>query len=155
MTMKRNPLFGYSWAVLIVAALLSAVVPSQAAGPKQPVGTIVIDEAQGSLLAGGNVGVGILTFNGKQYPFTFNGLLEAREGDIRPNMNATGEVYDLTEVSQFAGVYTKLESSIALAGVKDGLRLKNENGVILVLRPSREVLSLDIANSGLTIKMGP
>ena len=129
--MKRNPLFGYGWAVLIVAALLSAVVPSQAAVPKQPVGTIAIDEAQGSLLADGNVGVGILTFNGKQYPFKFNGLLEAREGDIRPNMNTTGEVYDLTEVSQFAGVYTKLESSIALAGDKDGLRLKNENGVIL------------------------
>ncbi len=56
--------------------------------------------------------------------------------DYRAEHDATGEVYDLKEVSQFPGVYTKLETSIALCGA-GGLRLKNKNGVILSLHSTQ------------------
>ena len=49
-------------------------------------------------------------------------------------MSAVGEVYTLKKVSDFSGTYTKLEASVAVGGGVGGLRLQNENGVIMNLR---------------------
>jgi hypothetical protein len=123
-----------------------------AAEVKQSVGTISIDETQISLLMGGDFGDGTLTFHGKTYPFNLKGLGERTSGSIEPNMNATGEVYDLTEVSQFPGVYTTLETGIALGGDAGGLRLQNKNGVILSLHSTPSV-ELGLKSRGVTVTM--
>ncbi|MFZ1640054.1 MAG: DUF1134 domain-containing protein [Candidatus Contendobacter sp.] len=136
---------------LLTATLLVSSL-ALAAEVKQPVGTISIDETQIGLLMGGDFGAGTLTFHGKTYPFKLKGLGEAASGSIEPNMNATGEVYDLKEVSQFPGVYTKLETSIALGGGTGGLRLKNKNGVILSLH-STQGIELGLERRGVTVTM--
>ena len=136
---------------LLTATLLVSSL-ALAAEIKQPVGTISIDETQIGLLMGGDFGAGTLTFHGKTYPFKLKGLGEAASGSVEPNMNATGEVYDLKEVSQFPGVYTKLETSIALGGGAGGLRLKNKNGVILSLHSTQGV-ELGLEHGGVTVTM--
>jgi hypothetical protein len=47
---------------------------------------------------------------------------------------------------------TKLEAGIALGGGADGLRLNNENGVILSLR-STEGIELGLERRGVTVTM--
>ena len=137
--------------VLLATTLLMGSL-ALAAEVKQPVGTISIDETQIGLLMGGDFGAGTLTFHGKTYPFKLKGLGERASVSIEPNMNATGEVYDLKEVSQFPGVYTKLETSIALGGGAGSLRLKNKNSVILSLH-STQGIELGLEHGGVTVTM--
>jgi hypothetical protein len=60
-----------------------------------------------------------------------------------------GEVYNLTEVSQFEGTYLAGEAGFALAG---GIAMRNKNGVVLHMRGDSEEALLQLAPSGVTIK---
>ena len=124
-----------------------------AADAKQPVGKVSIEEKQFGLLLGGSTGSGTLTFHGKKYPFKLKGLSAGVNVGIS-KMSATGAVYDLKQVAQFPGTYTKFESSVALGGGMGGLHLKNENGVIMNLRSRTKGLDLNLGNmSGITVMM--
>jgi hypothetical protein len=124
-----------------------------AAGAKQPVGKVTIAEKQFGLLLGGSTGSGTLTFKGKKYPFKLKGLSAGLNVGVS-KMSAAGAVYDLKQVSDFPGTYTKFESSIALGGGVGGLRLRNEHGVIMNLSSRTKGLDLNIGNmSGMTVTM--
>ncbi len=120
---------------------------------KQPVGKVSIQEKQFGLILGGSTGSGMLTFHGKKYPFKLKGLSAGANVGIS-KMSAVGAVYDLKQVADFSGTYTKLESSVALGGGVGGLHLKNEHGVIMELHSRTKGLDINIASmSGITITM--
>ena len=48
-------------------------------------------------------------------------------------MSAAGEVYDLMDVANFPGTYTKLDASATVGGGVGVLHLKNEHGVVMKL----------------------
>ena len=138
--------------VLLATTLLVGGL-ALAADVKQPVGKVSIEEKQFGLLLGGSAGSGTLTFQGKKYPFKLKGLSAGLNVGIS-KMSAIGEVYDMKEVSQFPGTFTKLEASIALGGGVGGQRLKNENGVIMNLHSRTKGLGLNLGNmSGITVTM--
>lgn len=137
--------------VLLAATLLMGNLAL--ALDKQPVGKVSIAEKQFGLLLGGSTGGGTLTFHGKKYPFKLKGLSAGLNVGFS-KMSAVGEVYDLKTVSQFPGTFTKLEASVALGGGVGGMRLQNENGVIMNLRSRTKGLDLNLGNvTGLTITM--
>lgn len=124
-----------------------------AADAKQPSGTVTIEETQFAIILGGSSGGGTLTFQDQQYPFKIGGLTAGVNVGIS-KMSAAGEVYDLTEISQFPGTYTKLDVGIALGGGVGGLRLKNENGVIMRLESRTQGLQLNVGSaSGITVTL--
>lgn len=138
------------------AALIATLVSSGlalAADAKTPSGTVSIDETQFAFIAGGSLGGGTLTYQGKEHPFKLSGLsVGANIGISR--MSAKGEVYDLTNLSQFPGTYTKLDVGVALGGGMGGLHLKNENGVIMRLESRTEGLQLNVGTmSGVKVTM--
>ncbi len=136
----------------LVAALLVGGL-ALAADVKQPVGKVSIEEKQFGLILGGSTGGGTLTFHGKKYPFKLKGLSAGLDVGVS-KMSAVGEVYDLKKVSQFPGTFTKFEASIALGGGVGGLRLQNENGVIMNLRSRTKGLNLNLGNvTGVTVTM--
>jgi hypothetical protein len=138
--------------ILLAATLLVSGL-ALAAGAKQPVGKVTIAEKQFGLLLGGSTGSGTLTFKGKKYPFKLKGLSAGLNVGVS-KMSAAGAVYDLKQVSDFPGTYTKFESSIALGGGVGGLRLRNEHGVIMNLSSRTKGLDLNIGNmSGMTVTM--
>jgi len=138
--------------VTLVATLLAGSL-TLAADAKKPVGTVTINETQFGLIVGGSTGGGTLTFRHKRYPFKLSGLsLGANVGASK--MNAKGEVYDLKNVSQFPGTYTKLDATVALGGGTGGIRLKNQNGVIMRLESRTKGLQLNLGVSGVTVTMG-
>ena len=137
---------------LLVTALLVGGL-ALAAGAKQPVGKVSIEEKQFGLILGGSTGSGTLTFHGKKYPFKLKGLSAGLDVGVS-KMSAVGEVYDMKKVSQFPGTFTKFEASIALGGGVGGLRLQNENGVIMNLRSRTKGLNLNLGNvTGVTVTM--
>lgn len=85
----------------------------------------------------------MLTFHGKEYPFKIGGITAGANVGVS-KMSATGEVYDLKDISKFPGIYTKLDVGIALGGGVGGLRLKNENGVIMRLESRTQGLQLNV-----------
>jgi hypothetical protein len=67
-------------------------------------------------------------------------------------VNATGEVYNLTDVAKFGGTYVAAEAGLTLAGGMGGMVLRNQNGVIIHLRSVSQGAQLQLGTSGLVIK---
>jgi hypothetical protein len=142
----------YASRLFLVATILAGGL-AFAEKAKQPVGKVSIEEEQIGLIVGGSIGGGTLTFEGKEYPFKLKGLSAGMNVGLS-KMSASGEVYDLTKVSQFPGIYTKLDASVAVGGGMGGLRLKNQNGVIMTLHSRTAGLDLNLGTvSGVTITM--
>ena len=138
--------------VLILSLGILSFGASAADAPKAPSGTVSISETQFALIVGGSTGGGVLTYQGKKYPFKIGGIsLGANVGVSK--LSASGEVYDLTDISKFPGTFTKLESSITLGGGMGGTVLRNENGVIMRLTSTSEGLQLNLSASGVTVKL--
>lgn len=116
------------------------------ADAKKPDGTVSIDETQIAVIVGGSWGGGKLTYGGKTYNFKINGLT-AGVNVGASKMSAAGEVYDLKEVSKFAGTYTKFDASATLGGGVGALYLKNENGVVMKLTSRTQGLQLNLASA--------
>jgi hypothetical protein len=139
-----------SFLILGLSVLSFSVAAADA--PKKPSGTVNINETQFALIVGGSTGGGVLNFQGKKYPFKIGGMsLGANVGVSK--LSAVGEVYDLNDISKFAGTFTKLESSITLGGGVGGTILRNENGVIMRLTSTSEGLQLNLSASGVTVKL--
>jgi hypothetical protein len=137
---------------LILGLAIFSFGASAADAPKKPSGTVSINETQFALIIGGSTGGGVLTYQGKQYPFKLSGMsLGANVGVSK--LSASGEVYDLNDISKFSGTFSKLESSITLGGGVGGTVLRNENGVIMRLTSTSQGLQLNLSASGVTVKL--
>jgi hypothetical protein len=137
---------------LILGFAIFSFGVSAADAPKKPSGTVSINETQFALIIGGSTGGGTLSYQGKQYPFKISGMsLGANVGISK--LSASGEVYDLSDISKFSGTFTKLESSITLGGGVGGTILRNENGVIMRIVSTSQGLQLNLSASGVTVKL--
>jgi hypothetical protein len=104
-------------------------------------GGVTMTQAFVSGLGAGN---GVLTFRGRTYPFTLTGSLIGL-GAIS-TLQASGEVYKLSDVSQFPGAWIQGTGSLAITTKATGeLWLENRNGV---------VMHLTAAQAGLTFSAG-
>jgi hypothetical protein len=106
----------------------------------RPSGTVRLDE---NFIASAGEGSGVLTFEGRSYPFKLVGSIMGPGGAVR--INAEGEVYKLSRVADFAGRYNQSSGGIGLSqGGAGQLWLQNGNGVIMHLfsRTSGMMLSL-------------
>ncbi len=134
----------------IGATLLAGGVAS-AQSSKTPSGTVVINETQFGFIVGGSIGGGELTYQGKTHKFKIGGMsLGANIGVSK--VSASGEVYDLKDLSKFPGTYVSLDGTVALGGGVGGMKLKNEHGVIMRLQATTQGLQLNASSSGVTVK---
>ena len=141
-TVSRLALF------VFVAALASTAISGES--PK-PSGRVTMQSRSIAAGVGVTWGDGKLTFNGKDYAFTINGLSVVDWGIARAS--ASGDVYNLTDVSKFAGTYVAAEAGFTLAGGAGGITMRNSDGVIINLRSTSRGASLTLGTSGLTITM--
>jgi hypothetical protein len=118
-----------------------------------PSGKISIASNSIALAVGVNWGEGLLmlTLKRKGQLFSVDGLTLVDVGIA--NATAGGEVYNLTDVSQFEGTYLPSEAGFALAGGMGGISMRNKNGVVLHLRAVSEEGLLQIGRSGMTVKL--
>jgi hypothetical protein len=95
-------------------------------------------------LSASGVGTGTLTFRGRTYSFTLVGSLIG-PGAIS-TMQGSGEVYKLTDVSQFSGPWIQGTGSLVVTAKANGeIWLENRNGI---------VMRLNAAQAGLTFSQG-
>lgn len=117
-----------------------------------PSGTIVIDETQIMWIVGGDIGGGKLDYQGEEYKFKTDGLKLGGFGVTKVKLK--GDVYDLTNVADFAGVYGVAEAGavVAKAGKGDFV-MKNDKGVVLHLKAHDTGLALDLGVEGMKITL--
>ena len=141
-TVSRLALF------FLVMGLASNAVPAQKASPS---GKVTMESTSIAAGVGVSWGDGKLTFKGKTYPFSIDGLSLVNWGISKAQ--ATGDVYNLTDVSKFGGTYVAAEAGLTLAGGVGGMVLRNSDGVVLHLRSVSQGAQLQLGTSGLIIKM--
>jgi hypothetical protein len=134
--------------VFIAMALASHAVAAEKATPAAKVSIESTSIAAG---VGVSWGDGKLNFKGKDYPFSVDGLSLVDWGISK--VNATGDVYNLTDTSKFPGTYVAAEAGLTLAGGMGGMVLRNSNGVVIHLRSVSQGAQLQLGTSGLIIKM--
>lgn len=141
------------WRNMVVASTAMLIVGTTplAAQAMKPTGTVAIDETQFGFLIGGSTGGGTLTFEGKTYPFKINGI---SVGDIGVSkVRGDGIVYDMTNIAQFAGDYTKLDASATAGKGAGSIRLRNKEGVTLDISTKSGGLQLSAGAGGVRISM--
>ena len=135
-------------ALFLVLALATTAVAAEKATPS---GKVSIESRSIAAGVGVTWGDGNLTFKGKVYPFSIDGLSLVDWGIAK--VSATGDVYNLTDPAKFAGTYVAAEAGLTLAGGMGGMVLRNENGVILHVRSTSRGARLTLGTSGLRITM--
>jgi hypothetical protein len=142
----------------IVAIALPLAHLSQAAEQKsakdikdaKPSGTVELEAEQLRLILGGGSGKGVLTYQGKQYPFTFKGASVGGVGVAKSS--AVGEVYFLKKLEDFPGRYTSVGAG-ATVGVGAGRSAyENDKGVFVSLRSKTEGLALTLGLQTVTVE---
>ena len=132
---------------LALAAWTAAVNPSQA-----ETGTVRVLFGAAGVIAGVGSGKGTLTFHGKTYPFEVSGAsLGATLALTVSEME--GRVLNLRAPGDLAGNYIAVGAGGAIVGGIGIARLRNANGVVLVIRGPKLVAGLSVNLARVTITM--
>jgi hypothetical protein len=113
-------------------------------------GTLTIEQVQIAFIGSGNLGGGTLIVGGQKYSFSIGGLGVGGIGVSR--MEATGTVYNLKNINEFAGGYVQGRYGIAVGSMSTGqLWLQNAKGVVLELKAKRTGLALSLGGDAVYI----
>lgn len=113
--------------LMVLAALAFVATPSQAI-----TGNVRIVFTKAGFVVGAGGGRGVLTFRGRDYRFTAQGLsLGVTVGASVTNL--IGRATHLHKLSDFEGTYTVVGAGGALLGGVGGTQLRNAKGVMLSL----------------------
>jgi hypothetical protein len=111
----------------------------------------VLFSKAGVIAAIGN-GTGVLTFRGRKYPFDVSGASLGATLALSVN-EFVGEARNLRTADDLAGTYTAAGIAGALGAGAGTARLRNANGVVLVLRGPRLGVEFSASLARVTITM--
>jgi hypothetical protein len=117
----------------------------------KPSGTIEVEASQLRLIVGGATGRGTLQFKGKSYPFTMKGGTVGGVGATK--VTATGDVYFLENVADFAGNYSAATLGAALGAGFGGSQYENNKGVFINVRSKTEGVGLNLGLGVISITL--
>ncbi|TMK48167.1 MAG: hypothetical protein E6G70_11975 [Alphaproteobacteria bacterium] len=134
-------------ALLTLLATFLPVHPSHA-----KIGFLRVTFTKAGLVAGAGLGRGVLTYDGREYPFRVSGLsLGLTIGASTTRL--VGRASYLSQLNDFAGTYTAVGGGAALAGGVGGVQLKNEKGVIITLQGPKAGVEFSANLSGIRITL--
>ena len=114
---------------LAIIGTMLLIAPIGRAAEQTPDGTVKMTGKAISAGVGYSWGSGVLTYQGKAYPFSISGFYA---GDIGFNVSElSGEVFNLKDLVEFNGNYTSFAAGITVAGGGTGATMRNQNGVVM------------------------
>ena len=96
-------------------------------------------------------GSGVLTFQGKDYPFSISGLSAGEIG--LSSLELSGEVLNLKNLADFNGNYTSFGAGITIAGGGSGATMKNQNGVVMNVVATTQGLTFKLGVDGMKVEL--
>jgi hypothetical protein len=124
---------------------------SVARAADQPDGKIKL--SGGSIAAGVGVswGSGTLTYQGKEYPISVNGLSISDVGITK--IEASGDVSNLKKLEDFDGNYAAVGAGATVAGGASAVAMKNQNGVTVNLVATSQGVKFTLGGGGVSMKI--
>jgi len=119
--------------------------------PRTPSGTVKLKSKSIALGAGVSWGDGVLTFKGKDYPFSVSELSLLDFG--ASSVTGTGRVYNLNNLSDFSGNYVASQATFAAAGGSGELTMTNAKGVVITLSSQESGTQLTAGPAGINLKL--
>ena len=118
---------------------------------RTPSATLRIKSKSIALGAGVSWGDGILTFRGRDYPFTVAELSLLDLG--ASSVTGTGKVYNLNNPADLSGNYVATQATFAVAGGSGELTMTNAKGVVIALTSQESGTQLTAGPAGITLKL--
>jgi hypothetical protein len=138
---------------LIISAFLALAASTATVNPSQAdTGSVRVLFGTSGVVVGAGSGKGTLTFHGKTYPFEVSGA------SFGPTLTLTvseleGRALNLRTPGDLAGNYIAVGAGGAIVGGIGVARLRNANGVILVVRGPKLGAGLSLNLARVTITM--
>lgn len=142
------PSFAFFLTAIALLTFATPVVPSFA----QASGQVRLRFVKAGLLVGAGGGSGILTYRGRNYPFTISGVSLGITAGVTAG-RLEGWASGVRELSDFAGFYSSVGGGGALVGGIGGVHLRNDKGVTIVLQGPKAGLEFAANLSGITIEL--
>ena len=141
---------------LVFVLLLTATACSELKKPgpqsvvgMSPVGTVSMTEI---IAAGATGGKGTLNFQGQSYAFRLVGGVTGGGGVS--DAQASGDVYNLNSLADFAGLYTQNSGAAGLdTSSTSDLWLRNKAGVVLHLTGTQSGATLSLGREEILIQL--
>jgi hypothetical protein len=137
-------------ATAAVAACLT-LAPLLGLAKDQPDATVDLTAGSVGVGVGVNWGKGTLHYQGRSIPIAVKGL---SVGDVGArSITASGEVYHLTQLSDFAGNYTAVGAGATLAGGGSVAAMRNDHGVVIELRSTTKGVNVNLGVDGMAVSL--
>lgn len=137
----------------MAAAAAFAVFTINLAHAADKIPDATFDLSGGSIAAGVGYtwGKGTLHYNGSDYSFSVNGLSVLDVG--AQQISATGEVFQLASVDDFAGSYSGVAAGAALVyGGSTGI-MENHKGVVIRIHSNTTGADLNLSGNTIDLKL--
>ena len=138
-----------AWIWVVAAALVC--VGGMAAADDTPSGTVTIESKSVALGVGVSWGDGKLNYEGKIQSFSVRGLSVVDLGVSK--VSARGKVFNLKQLTDFAGTYAAAQAGAAVGGGMSVVALRNQNGVVMELTSTQTGVKLTLAGEGIEVKL--
>jgi hypothetical protein len=116
-----------------------------------PSATLDLEAKQFRLLLGGGAGKGVLHFKGKDYPFSAKGVSVGGVGYTE--VSATGKVYFLDKLEDFAGTYGAMSAGAAVVKGVGASSWQNQKRVVLILKSESKGLALNMGLGAINVQL--
>ena len=136
---------------LVVAAALSLPFSSALAKASLPDATLQLNQGSVAAGIGFSWGGGTLTYRGKRYPVSVDGLTVGSVGISRAS--ASGSVYHLRKLEDFNGTYTAVGAGATVGGGGSIATMQNQNGVRITLRSTSRGVKFTLGASGVSLNI--
>lgn len=135
----------------LAAFLIGGCASTMQAPSVPPSATVRITEWSAAYYGSAAEGKGTIYFNGERHHFAISGLGAGGAGGQK--ISATGKVYNLNNISDFAGTYQGVSRGLTLIEGKMHAKLTNGNGVVMYLAGETEGLASSLGVQAFTVNL--
>jgi hypothetical protein len=96
-------------------------------------------------------GSGVLTYQGKDYPFSVSGLSAGNIG--AGSADLSGDVFNLKTVDDFNGTFTSVGAGATVGGGGGAMSMRNQNGVVMNVVGTSKGLTFKLGVDGMKIEL--
>jgi hypothetical protein len=96
-------------------------------------------------------GSGVLSYKGKDYPFSVSGLSAGNIG--AGSAELSGDVFNLKDLKDFDGNFTSVGAGATVAGGAGAMAMKNQNGVVMNVSGTTKGLTFKLGVDGVKVQL--
>jgi hypothetical protein len=141
-------------AILLLVGGVMAGFTQAASKQEKPDATLRLKGGSFAAGIGFSWGSGTLTYKGKEYPVSVNGLSLGKVGIS--GASAYGEVYNLKKLQDFNGHYHAGGAGrrgVTLAGGRSATAMTNQAGVTVLLSSTQRGVDVNLAGAGVDMQL--